>query len=101
MFGGQDRGIPPDNVKAFEAAMKKAGKHVEIKIYDDAGHAFENPNNKEGYKPQDAADAWQRTIAFLEKNLKGRINATLATGAPPSSRPMRQGTGFQLLRAIA
>ncbi len=70
LFGGQDRGITPADVHAFEAAMQKAGKHVEIKIYDDAGHAFENPNNKEGYKPQDAADAWQRTIAFLDKNLK-------------------------------
>ncbi len=70
-FGGQDRGIPPDSVRAFEAAMKKQGKSIEVKIYDDAGHAFENPNNKEGYKPQDAADAWQRTTAFLEKNLKG------------------------------
>ncbi len=70
IFGGQDRGITPDDVHAFEAAMKKAGKPIEIKIYDDAGHAFENPNNKTGYKPQDAADAWQRTTAFLEKNLK-------------------------------
>lgn len=70
LFGGQDRGITPDSVHAFEAAMKQAGKPIEIKIYDDAGHAFENPNNKEGYKPQDATDAWQRTTAFLDKNLK-------------------------------
>ena len=72
IFGGQDRGITPDSVHAFEAAMKKQGKPVEIKIYDDAGHAFENPNNKEGYKPQDAADAWQRTTTFLAANLKGK-----------------------------
>jgi carboxymethylenebutenolidase len=52
--------------------LKKDGKTVDIKIYDDAGHAFENPNNKEGYKAQDAADAWQRTTAFLDKNLKGK-----------------------------
>ena len=70
IFGGQDRGITPADVQTFEAAMKKAGKPVEIKIYDDAGHAFENPNNKDGYKPQDAADAWQRTTAFLNQNLK-------------------------------
>jgi carboxymethylenebutenolidase len=72
IFGGQDRGIPPDMVHQFEAAMKKAGKNIDVKIYDDAGHAFENPNNKEGYKPQDAADAWQRTTTFLGKNLKGK-----------------------------
>lgn len=67
---GQDRGITPDDVHKFEAAMKQLNKKVEIKIYDDAGHAFENPNNKEGYRPADAADAWQRTVAFLADTLK-------------------------------
>jgi carboxymethylenebutenolidase len=50
--------------------MKLAGKKIEVKIYDDAGHAFENPSNKEGYRAADAADAWQRTIRFLAENLK-------------------------------
>jgi carboxymethylenebutenolidase len=45
LFGGQDQGITPDDVHKFEAAMKQQGKKIEIKIYDDAGHAFENPNN--------------------------------------------------------
>jgi carboxymethylenebutenolidase len=70
LFGGQDQGITPDDVHKFEAAMKQAGKKVEIKIYDDAGHAFENPNNKAGYRAADAADAWQRTVTFLAENLK-------------------------------
>jgi carboxymethylenebutenolidase len=46
------------------------GKSVEVKIYPDAGHAFENPNNKNGYRAEDAADAWQRTVAFLAAHLK-------------------------------
>jgi carboxymethylenebutenolidase len=70
LFGGQDHGITPDDVHKFEAAMKQQGKKIEIKIYDDAGHAFENPNNKDGYRPADAADAWQRTLTFLAENLK-------------------------------
>ncbi|HXP43243.1 MAG TPA: dienelactone hydrolase family protein, partial [Candidatus Acidoferrales bacterium] len=41
LFGGQDQGITPDDVHKFEAAMKQQGKKIEIKIYDDAGHAFE------------------------------------------------------------
>jgi carboxymethylenebutenolidase len=69
IFGGQDRGIPPDTVRKFEQQLKALGKKVEIKIYDDAGHAFENPNNKAGYKPADAKDAWERTLAFLKANL--------------------------------
>ncbi|HZW79589.1 MAG TPA: dienelactone hydrolase family protein [Candidatus Deferrimicrobiaceae bacterium] len=70
LFGAQDQGITPDDVHKFEAAMKQQGKKVEIKIYDDAGHAFENPNNKPGYRPEDAADAWKRTVSFLADNLK-------------------------------
>jgi len=69
-FGGQDKGIPPADVNKFEAELKKQGKQADIKIYPDAGHAFENPNNKSGYRAEDAADAWQRTVSFLNGNLK-------------------------------
>jgi carboxymethylenebutenolidase len=70
LFGGQDHGITPDDVHKFEQALKQLGKKVDIKIYDDAGHAFENPNNKEGYRAADAADAWKRTVDFLAVTLK-------------------------------
>ena len=70
IFGGKDRGIPVDDVKKFEETMKRLGKQIEIMVYPDAGHAFQNPNNKEGYRPQDAADAWKRTVSFLERTLK-------------------------------
>ena len=69
-FGAQDRGIPPEDVRKFEQALKQLGKKVDIKIYDDAGHAFENPNNTDGYRAADAADAWKRTVAFLDATLK-------------------------------
>lgn len=70
LFGGQDRGIPPEDVKKFEQSLKGLGKKVEIHIYPDAGHAFENPNNKAGYRAADAADAWKRTTDFLASTLK-------------------------------
>ncbi|HEX5482700.1 MAG TPA: dienelactone hydrolase family protein [Terriglobia bacterium] len=69
-FGAEDHGITPQSVHAFEAAMKAAQKPVNVKIYAGAGHAFENPNNKKGYRPESAKDAWQRTIAFLAQTLK-------------------------------
>ncbi|HSY63163.1 MAG TPA: dienelactone hydrolase family protein, partial [Terriglobales bacterium] len=69
IFGGKDRGIPVDDVKKFEQTLKQLGKKVEIVIYPDAGHAFENPNNKDGYRPDDAADAWKRTVKFLAETL--------------------------------
>jgi carboxymethylenebutenolidase len=70
IFGGQDRGIPVEDVKKFEQTLKQQGKKVEIVIYPDAGHAFENPNNKTGYRADDAADAWKRTTTFLDGTLK-------------------------------
>jgi carboxymethylenebutenolidase len=69
IFGGQDRGIPVEDVRKFEQTMKHLGKKVEIVIYPNAGHAFENPNNKAGYRPDDAADAWKRTVKFLAEML--------------------------------
>jgi len=71
-FGGDDKGPAPDQVKAFEAAMKKAGKTVDVKIYEGAGHAFANVDNPwGGYREAAAKDAWSRTAAFLAKYLKG------------------------------
>jgi carboxymethylenebutenolidase len=70
LFGGQDRGIPPDDVKKFEQTLKQMGKKIDVVIYPDAGHAFENPNNKTGYRADDAADAWKRTVNFLAATLK-------------------------------
>jgi carboxymethylenebutenolidase len=70
-FGGDDKGPAPDQVKAFEAAMKKAGKSVDVKIYDGAPHAFANVNNPwGGYREAAAKDAWARSTAFFAKNLK-------------------------------
>jgi carboxymethylenebutenolidase len=70
IFGGKDQGIPSESVKSFEAPLKRLGKRAEIKIYPDAGHGFENPNNQAGYRGDDAADAWKRTITFLADALK-------------------------------
>jgi len=68
-FGAEDRGIPPADVKAFESTLKQTGHDADIKIYEGAGHAFMNPNNKEGYVPAAAADAQARIDAFLAKQL--------------------------------
>jgi carboxymethylenebutenolidase len=71
IFGAQDRGIPVESVRAFETALKELGRMCEIKIYEDSGHAFMNPNNTRGYNKANAEDAWRRTIEFFKKTLKG------------------------------
>lgn len=70
IFGGQDKGIPPADVNKFESQLKALGKTAEIHIFPDAGHAFENPNNKQGYRADDASEAWKLTTVFLAKYLK-------------------------------
>ncbi len=70
-FGGADEGPSPDQVKAFEAALKAAGKSADIKIYEGAGHAFANVDNPwGGYREPAAKDAWARTTAFFAAQLK-------------------------------
>lgn len=69
-FGAEDKGIPPESVHTFEAAMKAAGKNPDLKIYEGAGHAFQNPNNKDGYRKEATADADKRIDVFFRKQLK-------------------------------
>src|ERR1700757_3286120 len=68
-FGSEDKGIPPESVQAFEAGMKAEGKNVDIKIYPGAGHAYQNPNNKDGYRKEATADSEKRIDAFFAKYL--------------------------------
>jgi hypothetical protein len=43
---GQDHGITPDGAHKFRQVLKGLGKKIEVKNYDDAGHAFENPQQR-------------------------------------------------------
>lgn len=69
-FGAEDKGIPPESVHAFEAAMKADSKSADVKIYQGAGHAYQNPNNKDGYRKEATADSEKRINAFFQKYLK-------------------------------
>jgi carboxymethylenebutenolidase len=68
-FGELDQGIPPEKVREFEAALKKAGKTADIKIYPGAKHGFFNDTRPEAYNAAAAADAWQRTLKFFRERL--------------------------------
>jgi carboxymethylenebutenolidase len=70
IFGSDDRSIPASDVEAFESAMNSAHKSIDVKVYPGAGHAFENSENKLGYREGAAEDAWQRTLTFLNQHLK-------------------------------
>lgn len=70
-FGALDKIIPVDTVKAFDATMKRLGKPADIRIFDSAEHAFANPSGT-AYQATAAAEAWQRTLAFLRRTLQKR-----------------------------
>lgn len=67
VFGDKDQAIPPASVDAFVAALKSAGKTIEIYRYD-AEHGFANPSSAH-YDEEAAADAWGHVQAFLARNL--------------------------------
>ncbi|MFG0317409.1 MAG: dienelactone hydrolase family protein [Planctomycetota bacterium JB042] len=67
VFGNQDRGIPPETVDAFEAALKEADVEARILRYD-ANHAFANPSSAR-YDEESAAAAWKEVRAFLKQAL--------------------------------
>ena len=50
--------------------MKNISRRVDIKIYDDAKHGFENFRGQRELSAEAAADAWSRSVAFLNKTLK-------------------------------
>ena len=68
IFGDKDQAISVDSVRAFEKALNEVGVTNQIHIYPGVGHAFANPSN-ENYAPQETADAWMKTLAFLDKNV--------------------------------
>lgn len=68
VFGGQDKAIPQGQVLAFKAALEKRRLACEVYIYEDADHAFFN-DERPSYNPTAAQDAWERTLAFLQKHL--------------------------------
>lgn len=69
-FGADDHGVTPTDVDAFQKTMKTLDRTVDIKTYDGAGHSFADPKDTATYQPQAAQEAWNRTIAFLNKWLK-------------------------------
>lgn len=62
LFGGDDPGIPPTDIAAFDAALH-AGPHY-IHTYPGAPHSFFDRTFKEHKAECD--DAWRRVLAFMK-----------------------------------
>jgi len=68
-FGADDALIPKADVRELETILKSNGKRYQTKTYAGAGHAFFNDRRPDAYRPDAAADAWTRAIAFFREIL--------------------------------
>lgn len=74
-FGALDPLIPPADVDAIRqaqadvAAARPEGPAVEIEVHAGAGHGF-NCTERADYRPEVAAAAFGRTLAFLDRHLR-------------------------------
>jgi carboxymethylenebutenolidase len=68
-YGGLDERVNA-GMAAYETALKSAGITHEQYVYEGVNHAFHNDTSTARYNEAAAKLAWQRTIAFFEKELK-------------------------------
>ena len=71
LYGGLDTGIPPESIKAMEAALKTGSASAQlsqIHIYDNAPHAF-HADYRPSYRKEEAEDGWQRMLAWFKPGL--------------------------------
>jgi carboxymethylenebutenolidase len=64
LMGGDDPGIPVEDVDAFEAALDAAGIENELVVYPGAPHSFFDRKQEEF--AAESEDAWSRVLGFLE-----------------------------------
>ena len=67
LYGGQDQGIPLEDVEKMRAALAAAKQPSEIAVFPDAGHGF-NADYRPSYREAAARDAWARCLAWFRKN---------------------------------
>ena len=68
-WGARDTGILAADVRALDARLTASKKPHDIKVYDEAGHAFFD-DTRAAYVGSAAADAWTRTLAHFATYLK-------------------------------
>jgi carboxymethylenebutenolidase len=65
IFGGRDQFTPAADIEALRAAWA-ARPDCEIVVYPEAEHGFVHAPERPAHRPDDAADAWRKVLAFLQ-----------------------------------
>ncbi len=68
-FAENDPFEPASSVRALEQSLRDAGRSVTLHEYPGTGHWFFEPDRTDAYNQDAAQLAWERTVAFLRKNL--------------------------------
>jgi len=71
IFGNTDQNPSPTDVDDLDATLTAAGIDHEFHQYDDAGHGFQDFVNPDRWRPEQAADAWDKFFAYFDARLKG------------------------------
>ena len=69
-FAENDPFEPPDSVAELERELHAAGKQTTFYSYPGTTHWFFEPNRADAYDAAAAALAWDRTLAFLNAELR-------------------------------
>ena len=67
--GAKDDWITVEKMEKLRSSLERLDKTGEVKIYEQAGHAFFNDTRPEAYDAEAAADAWRRVLAFFDETL--------------------------------
>jgi dienelactone hydrolase len=70
LHGSGDKIVPVSNAKDLDELLTKANRPHEMKLYPGADHGFNFVSAVMWYNKADADDAWDRSLAFLDKYLK-------------------------------
>ena len=66
LHGARDATVASHNAEYLVSVLKKANVPHEFRLYPSAEHSFERGN----LDSEAAADAWERTLRFLDATLK-------------------------------
>jgi carboxymethylenebutenolidase len=66
LMGGDDPGIPQDQIDAWDEALDGAGVEHEVVTYPGAPHSFFDRKHEEF--ASESEDAWNRVLAFIERH---------------------------------
>ncbi len=69
-YGDRDEFVPLSDIERLRERFAQSPQTAEVVLYPGAGHAFMNDTRPAAYRPDDAADAWKRMVAFLSEQLK-------------------------------